>query len=261
MQREKIFDLKERLKDEKNQIATLSECLENPLHGSGNTRCKDLGGEDLDEEQLFAKKEILLQRLSDNKEYLIEREVLLEELSSESSFLKNEVDMCRVKSQPAAKKLNEYLSRVREVTRSMMALVSELSMYQATALKLEEDKEVKEEELSKARELIARGQPPSANAVRDLNRIFRKRADEEDALYDQEEIDPRAHENEFGKLYYPAKYALRTTAEPRPSAYIPDVGIEVPKPYGGMAPFKPSDCALRYASEPAFEEVTSYTYV
>jgi chromosome segregation ATPase len=245
MQREKIKFLKQKLHDEKDQITHLTECLEDPLKGATNTRWRDLEGEDLDEEQLFAKKEILLQRLSDSKENLMEKEVFLEELSSQRKYLENEVEMCKVKSQPAIKRLNEYQSRVRDVTRSMMSLVSELSMYQATALKLEEDKEAKEDEITKARESIAKGHPPSANAVRELKRLIRKNCEEENPDHDIDNIDPRAQENEFGKLYYPAKYAFRTTAEPRPSAYIPDVGIEVPKPYGGMAPFKPSDFPFR----------------
>ena len=34
-----------------------------------------------------------------------------------------------------------------------------------------------------------------------------------------------------------------TTAEPRPNAYIPsgDGELPVPKPYGGQAPFKPTE--------------------
>lgn len=32
----------------------------------------------------------------------------------------------------------------------------------------------------------------------------------------------------------------KTTAEPRPTAYIPD-DLGIPKPYGNSAPFKPSE--------------------
>lgn len=251
-----ILDLKGRLKTEKRQIATLSECLENPGKESARSRWRDLGGEDLDEEQLFAKKEILMQRLGDGKEQLIEREVLLEELLSQNRILENDVEICRIKSQPTIKKLNECQARVRESTRSMMALVSELSMHQATALNLEENKETKEEQLSNARNLVSQGQPPSELALRELNRKLQKSSQKADEQREQENVDPRSHENEFGKIYYPAKYALRTTAEPRPTAYIPDVGIEVPKPYGVMAAFKPSDRAraLRQIDKPILDE-------
>ena len=36
------------------------------------------------------------------------------------------------------------------------------------------------------------------------------------------------------------QFLLRTAAEPRPTAYIPD-DIGIPKPYGNLAPFKPTE--------------------
>ena len=43
-----------------------------------------------------------------------------------------------------------------------------------------------------------------------------------------------------------------TTAEPRPNAYIPD-DIGIPKPYGALAPFKPSElgATMRHIRRPA----------
>jgi hypothetical protein len=40
-----------------------------------------------------------------------------------------------------AKRVNEYQGRMRAVTRKVMAIVSELSMYQATSLKLGAEKD------------------------------------------------------------------------------------------------------------------------
>ena len=37
-----------------------------------------------------------------------------------------------------------------------------------------------------------------------------------------------------------ATKVLKTTAEPRPTAYIPE-DMAIPQPYGAMAPFKPSE--------------------
>lgn len=196
--------------------------------------------------------------MSDNREQLIEKEVMIDELHTYKTILENDVNLTRVKAQPAVNRLNECQGRVREVTRSMMALVSELSMYQATALKLEEERESQEEQLANSRKLVASGEPPSADAFRELRRIERSRDQQIHALRSLQEFDPTAQEHEFGKLYYPAKYALRTTAEPRPSAYIPDVGIEIPKPYGGMAPFKPSDCngsTMRHIRAPIMTDI------
>ena len=48
----------------------------------------------------------------------------------------------------------------------------------------------------------------------------------------------------------------QTTAEPRPNAYIPD-DIGIPKPYGGMQPFKPSELGttMRHTRKPQPREI------
>ena len=47
-----------------------------------------------------------------------------------------------------------------------------------------------------------------------------------------------------------------TTAEPRPNAYIPD-DIGIPKPYGALQPFKPSELGstMRHTRRPQPREI------
>ena len=239
--KEKIEEFKEQLQAEAKQLNALSECIENPAKSRDIGRWKGLGGDDLDNEQLYAKSQILLHRLGENKEQLVERDVILEQLHCQMELIENEVGLVKVKAQPSIKQLNDCQARVREVTRSMMALISELSMYQATALKLEEEKEAKQDFFINCCELVANGQPPTLNALKALRTLERQQREVETSTSDSSYFDPKAEQNEFGKHYYPAKYALRTTAEPRPTAYIPDCGLEIPKPYGRMAPFKPCE--------------------
>jgi len=49
----------------------------------------------------------------------------------------------------------------------------------------------------------------------------------------------------------------QTTAEPRPNAYIPDDIVGIPKPYGGLAPFKPTELgtSMRHIRKPVLREV------
>jgi len=49
----------------------------------------------------------------------------------------------------------------------------------------------------------------------------------------------------------------RTTAEPRPNAYIPDDALGIPKPYGGAAPFKPSEAGavMRHFHKPQIKPI------
>lgn len=51
--------------------------------------------------------------------------------------------------------------------------------------------------------------------------------------------------------------AVRTTADPRPNAYIPDDDLGIPKPYGGHAPFKPQEpgSTMRHVRKPMQKEI------
>ena len=50
--------------------------------------------------------------------------------------------------------------------------------------------------------------------------------------------------------------AKRTTAEPRPNAYIADE-IGIPKPYGALAPFKPAEpgSSMRHIRAPVAKSI------
>ena len=49
---------------------------------------------------------------------------------------------------------------------------------------------------------------------------------------------------------------VRTTCEPRPNAYIPDT-IGIPKPYGNLAPFKPTEMGanMRHFRKPVRKDI------
>lgn len=163
--------------------------------------------------------------------------MMIEELDENIILMEKEAKLTNIKVQPTIKKLNECKYRLRDITRSMMALVSELSMYQATAIKLEEEKRGQEEEYTN--ELVC--------------------AEIKSIPHRSELEDVTNHNYDYEKIYYPAPYALRTTAEPRPISYISEANLGLPKPYGSMAPFKPSDCAggttMRHIRPPAMKQL------
>ena len=110
----------------------------------------------------------------------------------------------------------------------MMAAVSELAMYQATALQLQREKTKREAALADGRTRLARLEPPSEEAEKEWLRRARVLAcsDSSASLSAEHPALPEG--------------VLRTTAPPRPSAYIPDE-LGIPKPYGAAAPFKPQE--------------------
>jgi hypothetical protein len=63
-----------------------------------------------------------------------------------------------------AQRANALQSRVSAATRRMMAAVSELSMYQATALRLQKEKSRRENAVIDGRNRLARSEPPSEDA-------------------------------------------------------------------------------------------------
>lgn len=102
---------------------------------------------------------------------------------------------------------------------------------QATALRLQQEKISREKQLDEATWRFDHGEAPNEDAVKDLNRTERKRlAMAEAAMRREEEL----------QLAQPDGMMLKTAAEPRPTAYVPD-DLGIPKPYGLLAPFKPTE--------------------
>lgn len=231
------------LEIERKQKDALSAQLEDPKVRNG---WRELNGHDLDEEQLEAKINMLLYRFGKNKDRILEKEIMIEELDENIVIMEKDVKSLSTKLQPTINKLNECRYRLRDITRSMMASVSELSMYQATAIKLEEAKVGQEEEYEK--ELVFERR--HKNNCSDSIATGRELAD----------VTNHNHSYQHEKIYYPAPYALRTTAEPRPISYISEANLGLPKPYGSMAPFKPSDCAggstMRHIRPPAMKQLS-----
>ena len=73
-----------------------------------------------------------------------------------SDKLRTQANEGRSDTLKLAKRVNEFQARIKEVTRKMMATVSELSMYQATALKLQQEKHDQEQSLEDARWRLSR---------------------------------------------------------------------------------------------------------
>ena len=71
---------------------------------------------------------------------------------------------------------------------------------------------------------------PNEDAVAEWTRMERRRL---------QSIESAMRKEEGMQLIQPTAMA-KTTAEPRPTAYVPEE-MAIPKPYGNMAPFKPSE--------------------
>jgi len=230
---------------EREMTEMLCRDLETP---NNMDRWRELGGEDPDMDQLGAKRAVIEERLNDKKEQLLEKELVLEEVTSLSDKLRQQAAKGRGETLSLAKKVNDFQSRIKTTTRTMMATVSELSMYQATAMKLQQEKHDREVELEDAHWHMEHGEPPSDVAEQEWYRLQRER------LRRREEALERAAQQEAGAAA--PSQVTRTTAEPRPNAYIPDE-LGIPKPYGALAPFKPTEpgTTMRHIRNPVPKEI------
>lgn len=91
-------------------------------------------------DSLGRKLTVLEARFSSKKEQLLEKDLILEEVSSLAERLRRVAISGREDTLQLARKITQYQNKIKSFNRKMMATLSELSMYQATALQLEEEK-------------------------------------------------------------------------------------------------------------------------
>jgi len=241
---EDVARLQKDLLEARRESERLSLQLEDPENAG---RWRRLEGKIPTPEELQAKMNQLEERLNDKKEQLLEKELILEEVSGLSDRLRGQAAEGREDTLELAKKVNDYQGRLRGVTRRLMATISELSMYQATSMKLAAERDDLQSEADTAKERLERGEPPTEEAEREWFRKQRER-------FTLQVLQEAAQEAK--KVAESSGAVVQTTAEPRPNAYIPE-NLGIPKPFGSYAPFKPQEpgSTMRHIRKPQPKEV------
>lgn len=224
---ERILELQNALVAARQVTQKLCSQLETPGNSS---RWVALSGDDPDIEQLQLRINELDERLNLNRQELFERELVLEELKGLNDKLTIELhgNQAQTETQNTAaaalaKQSNDLQSKIRESTRKLMALVSEMSMYQATAIKYAAEIQTAEAALINGQKQLEAGLPPSLAAEQRLSLAERT-------------LIPTTSTSNALLLDGP-----RSTADLRPNAYTPSDG-GIPKPYyNPFVPFKPSE--------------------
>ena len=129
---------------------------------------------------------MLEERLNNKKEALLEKELVYEEVGNLAEKLRTQALEGRKSTLEIAEKINEYKARTSELSRKMLATVSELSMFQSKALKLQQEKEEKEAVLESAMLNMEQGLAPTADADQQFARMqrndMRKQGDVEERM-------------------------------------------------------------------------------
>lgn len=231
----RVLDLQQRVNEARETAAKLSAELEDPAVAE---RWTPLEGTDPDEESLRERVELLEARLGKKREELLEKELVLEEVSSLAEKLRTQAADGRESTAGRAQELLSLQGKVRELTRRMMAIVSELSMWQATSLKLQQERDGLDSELHAAEDRLAAGAAPTAEAERMLVRLEAAEARKLESAAASSSSAGASEGSADGSAWLLAD-GTRTTAPRRPNAYIPeDMGI--PRPYGRHAPLGPA---------------------
>ena len=209
---------------------------------------RDLPGEDPDQEALQAKIQVLEERLNNKKEALLEKELVYEEVSNLAEKLRTQALEGRKTTLEISEKINEYKARTSDLSRKMLAAVSELSMFQSKALKLQQEKEEKDSVLEMALKNLENGMPPTDDVEMLWDRMERTEARQ------QVEFQER-RERKMLESQLPLN-GIKSSALPRPNSYMPP-DIQIPRPYGVFAPFKPSDpgANMRHIVKPKIQEI------
>lgn len=190
------------------------------------------GTEPVSHEKLRSKQRQIEDRMQTVRELSLEKFIVGEELDKVIGQLREEIEAQQKAVPPETMaKLNSTRSQLRSVTRKLMAIVSELSMEQATSIKLKEVTEQLEDTVVQARERLAAGRAPT------------------------DEIEHEwliAHQNELEyqhnrmlleqELAAQVPGALPSTAKPRFDSYMSEES-GLPRPYGARAPFAPPEPA------------------
>uniref|UniRef100_A0A8C5QEJ6 Coiled-coil domain containing 146 n=1 Tax=Leptobrachium leishanense TaxID=445787 RepID=A0A8C5QEJ6_9ANUR len=277
---EKIRFLKMKVTEEKRQIEQITKTLPNKrvlesdlvvlqiqlsqcqdraheLEGQAEDPSKDsrinaLEGKEYTLQELLKRTEELELKVAEKEEQLLEKDFLYEQVSHLSEQLRIKVENSQQDTLTLAKKMNEMQRKIKRTTRKMMSLVAELSMQQANCIKLQQEARDKERFVETCYIRVEQGLPPSE----DMEHEWKRMVHNEHRQLKERDEKAKLQEEEKQQLLPSGIY---TTAEQRPNAYIPDDenALPLPRPYGGLAPFKPSEqgSSMRHIRKPVVKPI------
>merc|ERR1712127_1105319 len=124
--RNEVYHLQRELLQERTKVKALSEELENPMNVH---RWRKLEGSDPDTYEMIQKIQTLQKRLIAKTEEVVEKDISIQENGKLYVELKN--ILARQPGPEVAEQLSVYQQGLRDRTKSMKAMASELNMYQA----------------------------------------------------------------------------------------------------------------------------------
>ncbi|XP_008684382.1 coiled-coil domain-containing protein 146 [Ursus maritimus] len=232
-----------------DRIKDLEKQFINP---EGENRIRFIPGKDMTPEQMIKKLDTLELQLAKKEEKLLEKEFIYEQVSRLTDRLCSKTQAYKQDTLLLAKKMNGYRKKIKDATKQMMALVAELSMKQALAIELQKEVREKEDFIFSCNSRIEKGLPLNKDIEREWLKVLRDEEMYALAITEKSREFLVADNRQLPNGVY-------TTAEPRPNAYIPEAEatLPLPKPYGALAPFKPSEpgANMRHIRKPVIKPI------
>lgn len=166
---EELEILQKQLEQCQNRVGQLEEQVQDC---NNSERVNFLEGKEEKPEEIMKKLEDIEIKLATKEEQCLEKDLILEQVSRLTDRISNKVNASKEDTLDLAKNVNDIQGKIKDVTRKMMATVSELSMAQAQALSLQEDVKTKELELEQAYIRMDKGEPPSEEIEREWMKMI-----------------------------------------------------------------------------------------
>ncbi|XP_053107287.1 coiled-coil domain-containing protein 146 isoform X3 [Hemicordylus capensis] len=233
----------------KDKIRSLEKLFADP---NKESRTRALAGKDPSQPDLYKKIEELEIQLAQKEEKLLEKDFIYEHVSQLTEKVSTKAENGKEDTLILAKKMNGLQEKIKSATQQLMALIAELSMNQAHAIKLQQEMRDKEQFLMCITSRLEKGLPPPPEVEMEWLKVLRNEQMYKAAA---EAKAKRAAEEE----QYALPTSIYTTAEQRPNAYIPDDEnvLPLPRPYGSLAPFKPNEPSanMRHIRKPIVKPI------
>ncbi|KAL7707944.1 hypothetical protein N2W54_004759 [Lotmaria passim] len=202
--------------------------------GSASAAPALVGGPSEEYVRLQARCQELESRVQAINAKLREKDLILEEVTELAERVGSQAESGKDVTLALAKQVNKYHSSIRNKSRQMMATISELSLFQASSIQLQQEVQRLEAVVAEAEQRLEAGEAPFAEAEEQYERKKQSEERYAAARKQQRQAAQAAEAKESAQM-------IATTAEQRPNAYIPeDDVLGLPRPYGTFAPFKPS---------------------
>ncbi|XP_036285528.1 coiled-coil domain-containing protein 146 [Pipistrellus kuhlii] len=231
-----------------DRIKDLEKDFVNP---EGKNRIRFLPGKDMTTEEMIKKLDLLEVQLAKKEEQLLEKDFIYEQVSRLTDRICSKTEASKEDTLLLAKKMNGYQKKIKNATEKLMALVAELSMKQALTIELQKEVKEKEDFIFSCNSRIEKGLPLNKDIEREWLKVLRNEEMYATAIAEKSQ--------QFLDTHRQLPNGVLTTAELRPTAYIPDAEatLPLPKPYGALAPFKPSEpgANMRHIKKPVIKPI------